>query len=101
MEIWVLAGSYENESFVSTHIQRKGAMIAGILDVYDFLGIEGCDDYAERFPDCDNWYFESDKLRAMDDRNLNLVFGALINLDPVYDNSQGYRLEILKSRLSA
>ena len=101
MDIWVLSGSYEGDPFASTHIQRKGAMIAGILDVYDFLGIEDRDEYALRFPGHDNWFYTGDELKALDDRQITEVFATLVNLDCVYDNDQGYRLTIIKSRLAA
>jgi len=101
MDIWVLSGSYEGDPFASTHIQRKGAEIAGILDIYDFLGINDRDEYALRFPGQDNWFYTGDELRAMDGDEVSKVFGELTYLDCVYDNDVGYRLSIIKSRLAA
>ena len=101
MDIWVLSGSYEGDPFASTHIQRKGALIAGILDVYDFLGIEDRDEYALRFPGQDNWFYTSDELKTLDADQVQEVFGSLVCLDPVYDNDVGYRLTVIKSRVAA
>ena len=101
MDIWVLSGSYEGDPFASTHIQRKGAMIAGILDVYDFLGIADRDEYALRFPGHDNLFFTSDQLKDLDADQVTGLFQSLVNLDCVYDNCQGYQLTIIKSRLAA
>ena len=101
MDIWVLSGSYEGEPFASTHIQRKGAMIAGILDVYEFLGVNDRDEYALRFPGQDNWFYTYDELKAYDADQVGEVFDSLVYLDCVYDNCQGYRLSIIKSRLAA
>jgi len=101
MDIWVLSGSYEGDPFASTHIQRKGAMIAGILDVYDFLGIEDHGEYALRFPGHDNLFFTSDQLKDLDADQVTGLFQSLVNLDCVYDNDVGYQLTVIKSRLAA
>jgi len=101
MELWILSGSYEGDPFASVHVQRKGALIAGILDVYDFLGIEDRDEYALRFPGQDNWFYTGDDLKALDADQVGEVFDSLVYLDSVYDNDVGYRLSIIKSRLAA
>ena len=49
MDIWVLSGSYEGDPFVSTHIQRNGALVAAILDVYDFMGVNDREEWKTYF----------------------------------------------------
>ena len=39
MKLWVLHGTYENESFTSIHLTEKGCALAAIADVLDFLGV--------------------------------------------------------------
>ena len=36
MNIWVMAGTCEGETFASTHLTKKGALLAGIGDVLEF-----------------------------------------------------------------
>lgn len=97
MDIWVLSGSYEGDPFVSTHIQRKGALVAAILDVYDFMGVNDREEWKEA--DCS--YYYPDELRAMDVDQLGAIFAALVDLDAVYDNDQGYRVTVIKTKLVA
>ena len=105
MDIYVMAGSYQSEPFASTHIQRKGALIAAILDICEYLGIED-DDSVECLHDfCeeerDVLVYDSDKLKEMDTEQLTKVFGAWSNRDQIWQNDCGYHITIMKTRLSA
>ena len=40
MDVWVMAGTYESDPFVSVHLTEKYALIAAIHDVMEFLGIK-------------------------------------------------------------
>ena len=118
MDIWVLSGSYEGDPFVSTHIQRKGALVAGILDIYDFMGVNDREEWKTYFEvrggysratgrdmqnegsiDCS--YYYPDELKALSDDRLGSIFAALVDLDAVYDNDQGYRVTVIKTKLVA
>ena len=108
-------GSYESDPFASTHIQRKGALIAGILDIYDFMGINDREEWEKYFSEGRGRYNEAsfgegtdeclyyypDELKAMDDEQIVTIFGALTDLDSVYDNDVGYRVTVIESRLRA
>ena len=105
LDIYVMAGSYEGEPFASTHIQRKGAMIAAILDICEYLGIED-DDAVEglrdfREEDRAALIYDGDLLKKMDTEQLMKVFGAWSNRQQVWENSHGYHVTIIKTRLSA
>ena len=40
MKVWVMQGSYEGEMFCSTHLTEKGAALAVIGDLLEFLDVE-------------------------------------------------------------
>ena len=39
MNIWVFMGRYDGELFASTHLTEKGAVLAGIFDLLEYLGV--------------------------------------------------------------
>ena len=39
MKVWVMQGIHEGELFSSVHLTEKGAALAAIADVLDFLGV--------------------------------------------------------------
>jgi hypothetical protein len=47
MKIWTLAGVFEGEPFASTHLTRKGAYVALIEDVWEYVA----PDDGERYED--------------------------------------------------
>ena len=105
LDIYVMAGSYESEPFASTHIQRKGALIAAILEHVQFLGIAD-DEGVERLWDFeeeerDVLIYDSDKLIEMDTEQVTKVFEAWANREQVWENSHGYNVTVIKTRLSA
>lgn len=40
MKVWVMQGQHEGEVFSSVHLTEKGAQLAAIADVLEFLGVE-------------------------------------------------------------
>ena len=105
LDIYVMAGSYESEPFASTHIQRKGALIAAILDICEYLGIED-DDAVEclrdfREEDRAALIYDGDLLKKMDTEQLTKVFGVWSDREQVWQNDDGYTVTIIKTRLSA
>ena len=39
MNIWVFMGRYDGELFASTHLTEKGAILAALSDIVEYLGI--------------------------------------------------------------
>lgn len=39
MKVWVMQGSYEGDMFCSVHFTEKGAALAALADVLDFLSV--------------------------------------------------------------
>ena len=107
MEIWVLSGSYEGEQFASSHLTEKGAILAAISDVLQLLGVEDKED-AIRVMESRmvgvmedeapiDWDLE--KMRGMPRDKLWGIFGEWN--EKTWDNSMGYSIEILKTKLEA
>ena len=107
MIIWVLSGSYEGEQFASTHLTEKGACLAAISDVLQLLGIEDEEDANRVLQDRLDGLMEDEKpiewdlekMRDMPRDKLWGIFGEWA--EKTWDNSFGYRLEILKTKLEA
>ena len=108
MNIWVMTGSYEGESFASTHLTEKGALLACIGDVLEFLGVE-CEETAQsvinarspinaELPD-EVIEWNLNKLKEMDRNKLHGVWGEWSEL--TWDNDVGYHLDILKTMIAA
>ncbi len=109
MIIWILSGSYEGEQFASSHLTEKGAVLAAIADVLQLLGIESKED-AQRVMSNDisgKGLMEGDepiewdlcKLREMPRNELWGIFHEWAEY--TWDNSQGYGIEIIKTKLAA
>jgi hypothetical protein len=107
MEIWVLSGSYECEQFASSHLTEKGALLAAISDVLQLLGIEdeeGAnrvmeDRLAGLMGDEKPIDWDLEKMRDMPRDKLWGIFGEWN--EKTWDNSMGYNIEILKTKLEA
>ena len=107
MNIWVLSGSYEGEQFASSHLTEKGAILAAISDVLQLLGVED-EESANRvmegrmvglMKDETPIDWDLQKMRDMSRDKLWGIFGEWN--EHTWDNSFGYRLEILKTKLEA
>jgi hypothetical protein len=40
MHVWIVQGVFEGEPFSSVHMTEKGVLVAAVVDVLDFLGVE-------------------------------------------------------------
>ena len=107
MIIWILSGSYEGEQFASSHLTEKGAILAAISDVLQLLGVED-EESANRvmearmvglMEDEEPIDWDLQKMRDMSRDKLWGIFGEWAEY--TWDNSFGYRLEILKTKLEA
>ena len=107
MIIWVLSGSYEGEQFASTHLTEKGACLAAISDVLQLLGVEdektACQAMESRMVGLmkdekpNEWDLE--KMRGMDRNKLWGIFHEWVEY--IWDNSMGYSIEVIKTKLEA
>jgi hypothetical protein len=103
-----MSGSYEGEQFASTHLTEKGALLACIGEILEFLGVEdeetarsvmdrrgGLD--AELADEVIEWDFN--KLKEMDRNKLHGVLGEWYEL--TWDNDLGWSLDIHKTVIAA
>ena len=107
MEIWVLSGSYEGEQFASSHLTEKGAILAAISDVLQLLGVEDKEDAIRvmesrmvgLMEDEEPIDWDLEKMRGMPRDKLRGIFGEWN--ERTWDNSMGYSIEVLKTKLEA
>lgn len=109
MDIWVLSGCYEGEQFASSHLTEKGAVLAAIADVLQLLGIENRENAIEVMKreasglvlmegdEPTEW--DLDKMRDMPRNELWGIFHEWSEY--TWDNSMGYGIEIIKTKLAA
>ena len=107
MRVWILQGVYEGELFGSAHLTEKGAALAAIADVLEFLGI---DDEAGALGVMDDGYYTSNgekktpipweynELRAMSSQELWKVFRAWSEY--TWDNHGGYQIDVQGMEIS-
>lgn len=103
MKVWVMQGVHEGELFSSVHMTEKGAALAAVFDVLEFLGVE-CKDTALDVMNRNYSYTETDgeqtepfewdpvKLHKMKRPDLWEVFNRWSEL--TWDNPHGYMLEV-------
>ena len=107
MIIWILSGSYEGEQFASSHLTEKGAILAAISDVFQLLGIEDEEDANRVMEDRLDGLMEGEepidwdlqKMRDMSRDKLWGIFGEWN--EKTWDNSMGYSIEVIKTKLEA
>ena len=78
MNIWVFMGRYDGELFATTHLTEKGAVLAALADIVEYLGIaEGQD--ARQDPrseeEC-SLPWDCDKLKALPTTELWEVYAG-------------------------
>ncbi len=109
MPIWVFMVRYDGEMACSTHFTEKGAFLAAIEDVMQYLGIEDDEDaknvYNQRSgiaEDTESWVeppeWNPEKLRSMSVRELHGVFGEWV--EKTWDDFI-YECEITKTKVAA
>ena len=103
MKVWVVQGAHEGELFSSVHMTEKGAALAAIFDMLEFLGVE-CKDTALDVMNRNYPYTETDgeqiepfewdsvKLRQMSREDLWEVFNRWDEL--TWDNHHGYQIDV-------
>ena len=110
MNVWVMQGIHEGELFASTHMTEKGAALAAIGDVLEFLGIDDEETalsvmnarYAYAQTDGEQTEpFEWDriKLRDMNRKELWGIFNQWGEL--TWDNDCGYQIDVNKTEITA
>ena len=105
MIVWVLSGSYEGEQFASSHLTEKGAILAAISDVLQLLGVEDKEDAIRvmesrmvgLMEDEEPIDWDLEKMRGMPRDKLWGIFGEWN--EKTWDNSMGYSIEVLKTKL--
>ena len=114
MNIWVMQGIHEGDMFASTHLTEKGAALAAIGDVLEFLGVE-CEETALTAVNgkIEHWMesaatdddkndppeWDQIKLRDMTRQELWKIFGRWAEL--TWDNDCGYQVEVNKTEIAA
>ena len=107
MPIWVFMVRYDGEMACSTHFTEKGAILAAIEDIMQYLGIEDEEDAKKIYNDRSGieedagveppeWHHE--KLRKMTARELYGIFGEWV--EKTWDDFM-YECEITKTRVAA
>ena len=108
MNVWVMHGTHEGDMFASTHMTEKGAALAAIEDVFEFLDIQDEETALEalnrRYHGETEEYTETpfewdfEKMKGMKREELWTIFGQWSEL--TWDNSQGYQIEVNKTRIA-
>jgi len=103
MPIWVFMVRYEGELSCSTHLTEKGAMLAAIGDVMEYLGVEDeeaalrvFDDQCVDAPRIEPPEWDQEKMRKMKPDQLHSILGAWI--EKTWDHYD-YEVEVTKTRL--
>jgi len=112
MRVWVMQGIHEGDLFSSVHLTEKGAALAAITDVLDFLGVDDeetalnvmgnlsnyglTEKYGEN-PEPFEW--DHDKLKDMTRSELWSVFSSWSEL--TWSNDYGYQIDVLVREIAA
>jgi len=111
MNIWVVASCYDGELATQTHLTRKGAYIAAVEALWDFLGLDASLDINDFWhnvigldPKCDEippWEIDSDVLRTL---SADEVSNQYIEMSELYWDITSYDrvdLEVRQTTLKA
>ena len=110
MKVWVMQGIHEGELFSSVHLTEKGAALAALADVLEFLGVED-EETALNAMNNHNPYRETDgeqtephewdqtKMRDMKRGELWPIFQSWSEL--TWSNNYGYQLDVMQQEISA
>jgi len=109
MKVWVMQGIHEGDMFASTHMTEKGAALAAIADVLEFLGVEdketaisvmnnrwNCDEIDGEQEEPWEWHLK--KMRDMKKEQLWEIFKQWSEL--TWDNTCGYQVEVNKTEIT-
>ena len=107
MPIWVFMVRYEGELTCSTHLTEKGALLAAIGDVLEYLGADiGDEEDASRVynfngreeDNVDPPEWNPEKLRRMKPDQLGDIFNLWV--EKVWDRPE-YEIEIVRTKVVA
>ena len=111
MKIWVMQGSYEGELFCSTHLTEKGAALAVIGDLLEFLDVESEETalsvqnnrYSPNTDDEQTEPFEWDqeKMKSMTRVELWKIFGDWTEISWEQMSERGYRIDVSPTEIQA
>ena len=97
MNIWVLTGTHEGDQFASSHLTEKGAVLAAIQDMIEFLGVD--EENLKLNPDGER------SLPIYDDEMRKLPSTEVWNIFHAYAEhtweGMDYSVEILKTQVQA
>ena len=112
MKVWVMQGIHEGDLFSSVHLTEKGAALAAITDVLDFLGVDdeetalrvmgNLDSYghsAENREQTEPFEWDHNKLKEMTRSELWSVFCSWSEL--TWSNDYGYQLDVMVREIAA
>ena len=103
MKVWVMQGVHEGELYSSVHMTEKGAALAAIVDVLEFVGVD-CAVTALSVMNLEYKYTETDgeqteplewdydKLKAMSRQELWRIFREWSQY--TWDNHCGYNVDV-------
>jgi len=110
MKVWVMQGIHEGELFSSVHLTEKGATLAAIADVLEFLGVS--DEKTALWAMNNNYdYTETDgeqtevhewdynKMKNMKRSELWSIFHSWSEL--TWSNDYGYQVDIMAREIAA
>jgi len=113
VKVWVMQGIHEGEMYASTHITEKGAALAAVADVLEFLGVEDEEtaldvmnarhyggrqvDHGPEHTEPIAW--DQVKMRDMTRDELWGIFGEWTEL--TWDNQCGYQVDVQGTEIQA
>ena len=107
MPIWVFMVRYEGEMACTTHFTEKGAMLAAIGDMLEYLGVEDEEDAQRVYnsyggiaegEQIESPAWDQEKMRKMNINELNGIFGEWV--EKTWDSHE-YDVEITKTMVRA
>ena len=112
MKVWVMQGIHEGDLFSSVHLTEKGAALAAITDVLDFLGVDDEETALRVMDNLSNYgltekngeqtepfEWRDSKLKEMTRSELWSVFCSWSEL--TWSNDYGYQLDVMVREVTA
>ena len=101
MKVWVMQGVHEGDLFSSVHLTEKGAALAAVADVLEFLGVDDEEtalaamnrrSYSDQPEHSEPIEWNHAKMREMTRDELWGIFGEWSEL--TWDNHSGYQIDV-------
>ena len=108
MKVWVMQGIHEGEMWASTHMTEKGAALAAVADVLEFLGVEDEETalavmngrhYNDNPEHAEPIAWDQVKMRDMTRNEIWGIFGEWAEL--TWDNNHGYQFDVQTTEIQA